>query len=265
MSNSECNSESVMERGHSRPHDDSHHPKRTRIPVRPARYGSHDGRSPANRVACSLGHSQPPVSLLGASDPVSRLEASSKRSHGGSMLTSITSACCQVCVGPTRRVHFCLVPSVHPVTHREQPRRNPCARRSIDGAGSDARKRDPLRSTGGGDRTHEASVAYLHRSRSPTRASQTALVIGLMARRGEFQPAWEITPTLRRSGPPVRVTGPREDSLGRTDELPFSHGLNLPPGAGTAKGRCCRGSPRRVLRRSSRRSAKAFGVRILRR
>ena len=31
--------------------------------------------------------------------------------------------------------------------------------------GTDVRKPDPLRDTGGGDRMHEASVGYLHRSR----------------------------------------------------------------------------------------------------
>ena len=47
--------------------------------------------------------------------------------------------------------------------------------------------------------------------------------------------------------------------------LDFSRGLNLPPGAGAAKGPCCRGRPHEVLGHSRPPPALPFGVRILRR
>ncbi len=53
--------------------------------------------------------------------------------------------------------------------HRTHLLRGPCARRSTHGAGTDARRPDPLRDSGGGDRSIEPQPAYLHRSRSPTR------------------------------------------------------------------------------------------------
>ena len=49
--------------------------------------------------------------------------------------------------------------------HRCRLSRVPCARRSTHSAGTDARKPEAVGRTGGGDRMHEASVGYLHRSR----------------------------------------------------------------------------------------------------
>ena len=66
--------------------------------------------------------------------------------------------------------------------HRTHFLPGPCARRSTHGAGTDAPKQDPVRCTGGGDRTHEASAAWMRRSRSPTQFRQMVAAIIWTAR-----------------------------------------------------------------------------------
>jgi hypothetical protein len=121
------------------------------------------------------------------------------------------------------------------------------ARQSTHGAGTDARWQDPPRCTGGGDRMHEAPVAWTHRSRSPTQFRQMAAAIIWTA-----QFVNRSRPQQVRSSGASMCAACREDPLRSRDEPLFNRlaaeSIRVPfvcvtRGIGTANGRWLPGLP----------------------